>query len=141
MANMFLLDQSTQALHYPNLRQTLTNSNVSASNAVLFLDITAGSYKHSQVFHPLYLGQADIQDPGLKLTKSGGNTWTVTATKAVAGWVWLEYDSNDVLGYWSENGFWLRKGESRTVSFTVFSDETGGQWKETVQVRSVYKLA
>lgn len=90
------------------------------------------------MFHPLYLGQANLQDPGLELTKSSGNSWTVTATRAVAGWVWLEYDTNDVLGYWSENGFWLKKGESRTVTFTVFSDETGGQWANTVSVRSVY---
>ncbi|KAK4507591.1 hypothetical protein PRZ48_001326 [Zasmidium cellare] len=117
---------------------TLANSNVNASNAVLFLSVTAGSYKHSQVFHPLYLGEANLQDPGLKLAKSGGNSWTVTATKAVAGWVWLEYDTNDVLGYWSENAFWLNKGESKTVTFTVFSDQSGGQWASTVSVRSVY---
>lgn len=133
-----IFTQTTQVLHYPNLRQTLTNNNVNASNAVLFLSITAGSFKHSQVFHPLYLGQANLQDPGLKLTQSGSNSWAVTATKAVAGWVWLEYDTNDVLGYWSENGFWLKKGESRMVTFTVFSDETGGQWVDTVSVRSVY---
>lgn len=104
----------------------------------MFLAITAGSYKHSQVFHPLYLGQANLQDPGLELTNAGRTSWTVTATKAVAGWVWLEYDTNDVLGYWSENAFWLNKGESRTVTFTVLSDETGGQWTKTVSVRSVY---
>lgn len=126
---------TTEVLHYPNLRNTLTNSNITLTNAVLVLSIEAGSYTHKQFFHPANLVDVDLPDPGLKLTQNG-NSFTVTATKAVAAWVWLEYDTNDVQGYWSENGFWLNKGESKDVMFTVFSG--GGDWASTVTVRSVW---
>lgn len=126
---------TTEVLHYPNLKNTLTNSNVSLDDAVLILSIEAGSYKHTQFFHPAKLSDVDLADPGLKLSRNG-NGFTVTATKAVAAWVWLEYDTNDVQGYWSDNGFWLNKGESKDVTFTVFSGS--GDWASTVSVRSVY---
>ncbi|KAK4497014.1 hypothetical protein PRZ48_011463 [Zasmidium cellare] len=126
---------STQVLHYPNLRNTFSNSNANISDAVLILTAQSGQYKHTQFFHPANLADIPIPDPGLTLSQQG-NGFRVTATKAVAAWVWLEYDTNDVQGYWSENGFWLNKGESKDVTFTVFSGS--GDWASHVKVRSVY---
>lgn len=65
-------------------------------------------------------------------------SFTVTATTAVAAWVWLDCASSAVRGYWSENGFWLNRGESKVVTFTVWSDTSGGKWVESVGVRSVW---
>lgn len=129
---------STQVLRYPNLQSAFAESGgLTLSNAVLLLSVTAGSHKHTSAFHPVALKEVSLPDPRLTLTHSG-NSFTVTATKAVAAWVWLDYDTNDVQGYWSENSFWLNKGESKTVTFTVMSDLTRGRWTETVGVRSIY---
>ena len=132
---------STQILHYPNLNSTFSSSRVNKTGALLMLSATSTSsgqsYTHSSVFHPTTLREVAFQDPGLHLTNSGSQ-FTVTATEAVAAWVWLEYATNDVQGYWSENGFWLNKGESKTVSFTVWKDSTGERWVDTVSARSVY---
>ncbi|KAF2170649.1 glycoside hydrolase family 2 protein [Zasmidium cellare ATCC 36951] len=126
---------TTEVLHYPSLQTTFSNSNVSMDNAVLILSIQAGQYTHKQFFHPANLIDVDLPDPGLTLRQSG-NGFTVTATKGVAAWVWLEYDTNAVQGSWSENGFWLNKGESKDVTFTVISG--GGDWASSVSVRSVW---
>ena len=62
----------------------------------------------------------------------------VTATKAVAAWVWLDHPST-VRGYFSQNGFWLDKGESRIVDFIVWDDFTQtGAWVDDVAVRSIW---
>lgn len=128
---------STEVLHYSSVRSTFSSAGLDMTNALLLLSVTAGSHTHSSVFHPANLAGVGLPDPGLRLAKSG-NRFTVTATEAVAAWVWLDYNSNDVKGYWSDNGFWLNKGESKSVEFTVLSDSTGGSWSNGVSVRSVY---
>lgn len=128
---------TTEVLRYPSVSSTLSDANVNMTNALLMLSVTTGSYTHSSVFHPANLADVKLPDPGLQLATSGTH-FKVTATKAVAAWVWLDYDSNDVKGYWSDNGFWLNKGESKSITFTVFSDSTGGRWVDGISVRSVY---
>ena len=114
-------------------------------------------YTHTYWFHPTSLANCDLLDPGLKLIRgplqadSGDNspnkgtgsqqsvTFTVTAQKAVAAWVWLDYSSSQVQGLFDNNGFWLNKGESTSVSFMVYNDWTGdGSWINSVVVRSLY---
>ncbi|KAJ7757558.1 family 2 glycoside hydrolase [Mycena metata] len=139
---------STQipALHYPTLTSTLNSTNVDVTDALLFLSVSAKSgsttYTHSAVFHPATMAQATIPDPGLTLTKpkSGAKTltFTVTATKAVAAWVWLDVTTTAVQGYWSENGFWLAKGASKQVTYTVWNDWSQGKWLDTVSATSVW---
>ena len=134
---------STQLLHIPDLNSTLASSKVKQTNALLMLSVTAHSggktYTHSSVFHPAPLAAASIPNPKLHLTHHG-TTLTVTSTSAVAAWVWLDYTTNAVQGYWSENGFWLNKGESKTVTFTVWDDWSDGKWLETVYVQSIYDM-
>lgn len=126
---------TTQVLHYPNLQKTFSNNKLNLTSAVLILSIETGSATHRQFFSPANLKDVQLPDPGLKLTQNG-NGFTVTATKAVAAWVWLDYNTNDVQGLWSDNGFWLNRGESKDVTFTVISGS--GDWASTVGVRSLY---
>ena len=114
-------------------------------------------YTHTYWFHPTSLANCDLLDPGLNLTRGqlqadGGDnspnkgtesqqsvTFTVTAQKAVAAWVWLDYSSSQVQGLFDNNGFWLNKGESIDVTFMVYNDWTGdGSWINSVVVRSLY---
>ncbi|KAJ7127103.1 family 2 glycoside hydrolase [Mycena epipterygia] len=139
---------STQVaqLHYPDLTSVLASSNVTATDALLMLSVSAkvgsSAYTHSAVFHPATMAEATLPDPGLTLVKpkSGATsfTFTVTATKAVAAWVWLDVSTTAVQGYWSANGFWLQKGASKQVSFTVWNDWSKGKWVDTVTARSVW---
>jgi len=52
--------------------------------------------------------------------------------------LWLDVSTNVVTGYWSENGFWLKKEESRSVVFTVWEDWSKGKWVAGVSARSVW---
>ncbi|KAJ7244378.1 glycoside hydrolase family 2 protein [Mycena haematopus] len=142
------------ALDYPSLSGALAGSGVDATDALLQLSVSVSAeagrttYTHSAVFHPATLAQAALRDPGLVLktpktptsnsAARGTYTWTVSAPTAVAAFVWLDVSTNAVTGYWSENGFWLKKGESRSVVFTVWEDWSGGRWVEGVSVRSVW---
>ena len=65
--------------------------------------------------------------------------FSVTATKGVAAFVWLEYPSGPIVQF-DANGFWLRKGQTKEVGFTVVSDTTGGAWVNNVTVESVWDL-
>ncbi|KAJ7347940.1 glycoside hydrolase family 2 protein [Mycena albidolilacea] len=140
------------ALHYVDLSSTLAGSGVDAKDALLQLSVSAKAgdttYTHSAVFHPATLAQAALRDPGLALTKpkvptsnsAAGSTYTftVSAPKAVAAWVWLDVSTNAVTGYWTENGFWLKEGESRSMVFTVWEDWSKGKWVDGVNARSVW---
>lgn len=128
---------STRVLEWHDIQ-----SRVDASSAVLRLSVTGDSagqsYKHVAWFHASSLADAELIDPGLRLLHNGGGSFTVKATQAVAAWVWLEYSTNAVTGYWSENGFWLNKGESKTVVLIVWEDWSGGSWVDAVNVRSIW---
>lgn len=148
---------STHVIEYTDLAGTLKANKINENNAVLRLSLTGTSagkpYSHISWFHPGSLANATLHNPGLHLAHhasghghhhgsayGSGTTvsFTVTATKAVAAWVWLDYTSTAVRGYWSENGFWLNRGESKTVTFTVWSDASSGQWINSVSVRSLW---
>jgi beta-mannosidase len=135
------------ALRVPDVRGKLAQAGADAADALLVLGVSASAggvaYKHSTVFHPATLAEAALRDPGLVLTKprSGAGktyTFTVQATKAVAAWVWVDVATTAVQGFWSDNGFWLDKGEKREVVFTVWEDWSKGRWVEGVSVRSVW---
>jgi len=138
---------STQVLNWPNAKAALHSNGVNVSDAILHVNISATGeqshqpYAHEYYFHPAALNEVPLQDPKLLLTHTGGSgmvDFTVTAQDAVAAWVWLEIPTNAVLGYWSDNGFWMNKGESKTVTFKVWEDWTAGKWVETVNVRSMW---
>ena len=77
-------------------------------------------------------------DPGLTISHAAaGTTFTITATEGVSAWTWLDYPAGAVVAF-SDNGFWLGKGESRTIGYEAKSDETGGTWAQGVTVESLW---
>ncbi|KAL7784308.1 glycoside hydrolase family 2 protein [Trichoderma ceciliae] len=131
---------ATRLVTYPALSTFFACKNPT-SNALLSISVKAGGYTHSTFFHPQSLRLSSIADPGLQMTKLGirGNTaqFKITATKGVAAWVWLDYPTT-VRGYFDQNGFWLNKGESRTITFTVWDDWSKGAWVKDVVLRSIH---
>ncbi|ORX38084.1 glycoside hydrolase superfamily [Kockovaella imperatae] len=124
---------------YPSraFRHSRSQSQLSISTTVTG---NGQTFTHQSWYHPVYLNNATLMDPKLTIScDSGSNSFTVTAPAAVAAWVVLDYSSHEVSGYWSDNGFWLGQGESRTVQFTVWNDWTGdSSWQQGVTVRSMY---
>ncbi|KAK8172258.1 putative beta-mannosidase A [Phyllosticta citrichinensis] len=95
-------------------------------------------FTHENWFHPTSLAKAKLVDPGLELSYSADTQkFTVTATKGVAAWVWLDYPEGAVL-YFDQNAFLLLPGQSKVVGYTVKSDTTGGGWVDGVTVRSLW---
>lgn len=130
---------STLTSKYSNISSLFAKTRgVSASNALLQMSVKAGEYTHVSYFHPTSLKNADLKDPVIKLQHLGGNRFKVTATKAVAAWVWLEVPSS-VRGAFDDNAFWLVKGQSKTVSFDMWDNVSGGtRWSKQVTVRSLW---
>jgi len=117
-----------------------------AEDILLSLSLTTKQGdKHSSWFHAVPLGKAALRNPGLKIeTKSsahdGGVSFNVTATEAVAAWVWLDYPPS-VRGYFDDNAFWLNKGESRVVQFNTWDNSTRDEsWTKNVTVQSIWDL-
>ncbi|KAF9333774.1 hypothetical protein BG006_003183 [Podila minutissima] len=50
----------------------------------------------------------------------------VTATAATAGFVFLQWDANNIQGWFSDNGFWLLKGETKKIVFSGHKDHAHG---------------
>ena len=99
---------------------------------------TATSFTHTNWFHATPLSSANLVDPGLTLdADSGAQTFTVSASKGVAGWVWLDYPAGAVVAF-DDNGFWLGKDESKVIGYRVKSDNTTGQWANDVTVQSIW---
>ncbi|PTB36166.1 glycoside hydrolase family 2 protein [Trichoderma asperellum CBS 433.97] len=130
---------ATRLVTYPALSTFFACKNPT-SNTLLSISVEAGGYTHSAFFHPQSLRLSSIADPGLvmaKLIRGNRAQFKITATKGVAAWVWLDYPTT-VRGYFDQNGFWLNKGESRTVTFSVWDDWSNGDWINDVVLRSIY---
>ena len=135
-------------VYLSNITNDLEAARVDARDAVLKLNVSVTGYMpnsndmttftHENWFHAVRLAEAKLVDPGLQLSHDvDARTFTVTATKGVSAWTWLDYPYGAVVAF-SDNGFWLGKGESRTVSYNVTSDGTGGKWVQGATVRSLW---
>lgn len=122
--------------------------NMNTSDSVLVMNITATgtlpnaasptTFTHANLFTPTPLAYAGLVDPGLHLSHdSSTSSFTVTATKGVSVWTWLDYPTGVVVRL-DSNGFYLRKGESMSVGYQVASDYTGGKWVDGVTVGSLW---
>lgn len=99
---------------------------------------TTTTFNHTNWFHASPLSQANLVDPGLTLTyDSGTQNFTVTATSGVSAWTWLDYPAGVVVNF-DDNGFWIGKGESKTLGYVVTGDTTNGTWAEGVTVQSLW---
>jgi len=91
------------------------------------------TYTYRAVFHRATLAQAALRDPGLALAKPKAPTSNSTAgsmrVEGCCGWT-------SARTYRRENEFWLKKGESRSVVFTVWEDWSKGKWMAGMSARS-----
>jgi beta-mannosidase len=132
-----------------NITEMTTNGTLPADNAVLITNLTATgtppntggatrTYSHSNFFTATPLSKAKLVDPGLRITHSG-DAFTVTAEDAVSAFTWVAPDHSDsaVIVVFDDNGFLLRKGESKTLSYRVVSGASSG-WESRVTVSSIW---
>lgn len=151
------LDFNVGAINSTRVLQTFTQDalgGVDPRDAVLKMDLTAtGSlpnsknnetttFTHENWFHASPLNNASLIDPGLEVSYSNSsNNFTVSAREGVAAYVWLDHPGN-VQGHFSDNFFWLAKGESKEVRFVDEGDGVGmGEgWTDAVGVSSVWDL-
>ncbi|KAI9666900.1 MAG: hypothetical protein M1831_001405 [Alyxoria varia] len=120
-----------------------------ANNMVLSLSVDAKGrlpndegvsrvFRHRNWFHASRLSTTNLQDPGLVLDyDASSRQFNVEATKAVAAWVWLDYPAGAVVAF-EANGFYLAKGERRSIGYEVKNDDTGGRWLDGVTVQSLW---
>jgi beta-mannosidase len=120
-----------------------------SDNAILVADLQATgtqpntdatkTYTHSTYFTAGPLSSAKLVDPGLTLEREDG-AFTVTATEGVSAFTWLATDpelDSGVIVVFEDNGFLLRKGESKTVGYRVVGAGSEG-WEERVRVSSIW---
>lgn len=99
---------------------------------------TKETFRHEHYWSAAALNKAKLQDPCLQLSYSkSSKCFTVTATTAVAAWVWLDYPNGAVVSF-DSNGFWLASGETKQVAYKVKTDTTHGSWIEGVTVQSMW---
>lgn len=99
---------------------------------------TVQSFTHTNWFHAAPLSTARLVDPGLVLTHSPStNEFAITAVSGVAAWVWLDTSQGAIVVF-DDNGFWLRPGQIKTMSYNVKSDATSGAWAQQVMVQSLW---
>ena len=127
---------------------TIDNSTLDYNNAVLYMNISAQgqlpntndtmTFTHENFFHAESLANANLVDPGLRLTyDSSTKVFTIEATSGVAVWTWIDYPAGVLLNF-DVNGFLLLPGQPREVGFTLKSDTTNGAWVEQVTVQSLW---
>ncbi|KAJ5618756.1 glycoside hydrolase family 2 protein [Penicillium lagena] len=131
-----------------NITDLTSSGSLPADNAVLVATVTASgsppnskatmTYTHSNFFTATPLGKAKLVDPGLTLLQGRGS-FIVTAEKGVSAFTWLALDPKDagVIVVFDDNGFLLRKGESKTVGYRISSGESPG-WETRVTVESIW---
>lgn len=96
------------------------------------------TFTHTNWFHISPLSEANLVDPGLTLSHDdGAQTFTVTATSGVSAWTWLDHPAGAVVTF-EDNGFWLGRGESKSISYNVTRDSTAGAWIDGVTVQSLW---
>jgi beta-mannosidase len=143
---------NTTLVYSTNINTLLSEANLDPKDVVLKLSITMNgslpnsnttqTFTHENWFHPVPLSQANLVNPGLTISYQESDfkgKFVVSATKGVASWVWLEYsESPHVL--FSENGFWLGKGETKEVEFEMVQTE-GVKWSGSPSVESLWNLS
>ncbi|KAL1305082.1 hypothetical protein AAFC00_002016 [Neodothiora populina] len=138
---------TTRVLH-ENTFDTLNTTGYNYSNVLMHMETAlkgqlpnsneTRTFYHENWWHASPLSSAALVDPGLELSYSNvTKNFSVTATKGVAAWVWLDYPAGAVVQF-DSNGFWLLPSHSRDISYVVKSDSTGGDWIEGVTVESLY---
>jgi beta-mannosidase len=130
--------QIYQATGWPNILP----ADATTDNSVLLLRLhatnptTGEEFSNANYFVPNYISNSTIVDPGLQIEHLGSQSWKVTATKGVSAYTWLSAPSS-VVGYFSENSFWLKANESKIVTFKLRGADVDS-WEDQVTVRSIW---
>lgn len=121
-----------------------------ADNALLVANLTATgtppntdatkTYSHANFFTAAPLREAKLVDPGLRIEHDDSDdAFVVTAWDGVSAFTWVAPDPSDagVIVVFDDNGFLLRKGESRRIGYRIVSGESEG-WEGRVLVSSIW---
>jgi beta-mannosidase len=127
----------TTVLADHNLRDVVLKMDLTAK-AHLPNDPTPRTFTHTNWFHATPFSQANLIDPELQL-RFYGDSFSVRASQGVAAWVWLDSPAGSVVQF-SENGFWLAKGEEKTITWKVVSGKVDGEWAREISVESLWDM-
>ena len=127
---------------------TIDNATLDYNNAILHMNISAqgqlpntnatSMFTHENFFHADSLADANLVDPGLRLTyNSSLQLFTIEATTGVSVWTWIDYPAGALLNF-DTNGFLLLPGDPKEVGYTLKNDTTNGSWVEQVTVESLW---
>lgn len=121
------------AVFVANLTATGTLPNTNATK----------TFTHTNYWTPTPLARAALKDPGVKVIyDSQADQFTVTATSGNSAWTWLALDpddSPDTIVAFDDNGFFLRRGESKTVGYEIIGgSQTVDDWANRVTVESIW---
>jgi beta-mannosidase len=143
-----LLSFAVGAINSTRIYDTILNSTkLNLTNSVLRLNITASgklpnsngvkTFTHESSFHPIPLREAALVDPGIELSyNESTKKFSLTATKGVAMWTWLDYPEGPVVTF-DENAFTLMPGMSKEIGYTVRKG-SDIDWLSKVTVRSIW---
>lgn len=100
------------------------------------------TFTHTNYWTPTPLASAALGDPGLSVSYDDqAGQFTVTAVTGNSAWTWLALDPDDSAGtvvVFGDNGFFLRKGESKTVGYSVMGKGESGGWQGRVTAESIW---
>lgn len=123
-----------------------------AANAVFVANLTATgtpantnvtkTFSHTNYWTPTPLASATLTDPGLQIEYDVQDDYfTIIAETGNSMWTWISLDPSDsptTIAIFEENGFYLRKGESKTVTCSVLGDSVSDGWQKRVTVESIW---
>lgn len=124
---------AADAVFVANLTATGTPVNTNATR----------TFTHTNYWTPTPLAKAGLRNPGLSVAYDDDRTgqFTVSAATGNSVWTWLSLDGDDsvdTIVVFDDNGFFLRKGESKTVGYRVTGGGETSGWQERVTVESIW---
>lgn len=135
-----------------NINDTFGEASRDAADAIFVANLTATgtpvnrnvtkTFTHQNYWTPTPLASAALADPGLDVEYDEKlKQFTVTADSANSIWTWLVLDpsdSPDTIVTFDDNGFFLRKGESRTLGYGLLSKSEISGWQGRVTAQSIW---
>lgn len=123
-------------------------ANLSATGTPVNTNATK-TYAHQNYWTPTPLASASLGDPGLSVAYDDvADTFTVRAEAGSSAWTWLSLDPDDsaeTIVTFEDNGFFLRRDETKTVRYqpAVLGREgarasSSPGWQGRVRVASIW---
>lgn len=117
-------------------------ANLTATGTLANTDVTR-TFTHTNYWTPTPLASAALRDPGLSIAYDDrAGRFVVSAEAGSSIWTWIALDPDDSPGtivVFDDNGFFLRKGESKAVGYDVIrSGSDSGEWHGRVTVESIW---